>query len=60
MDIKEGDVIRGILDGMEFTVKKTLKEWIVLESKDGNRQIMTGVCTLNDKSFHEKKEDIEG
>ena len=42
MEIKEGDVIRRVTDGVEFTVKKVFREWFVLKSENGKIEIVTG------------------
>ncbi len=60
MEIKVGDVIRSVWDGVEFTVNKLLNEWAVIESQDGKRKVVTGVDTLQNKSFYKKKEEAEG
>jgi len=59
MAIKEGNIIRRVLDGVEFTVKKVSEEWIVLKSQHGSSVIMTDVRSLSNKSLYQKKEDIE-
>ncbi len=59
MKIKEGDIIRRVLDGVKFTVKKVKAEWVVLKSENGTKEIMANERTLNDKSTYQKKEDFE-
>ncbi len=56
MDIREGEVFRHSLDGVNFTVKQIVNNMVVLESHDGKRQILTGVDTLKLKSFYLKRE----
>jgi hypothetical protein len=56
VDIKNGDMFRQTSDGMDFVVKKIVKDMAVLESQDGKRQILTEVNTLKLKSFYLKKE----
>jgi len=56
MDIREGEVFRHSLDGVNFTVRQIVNNTVVLESQDGKRQILTGVDTLKLKSFYLKKE----
>jgi hypothetical protein len=59
MEIKEGDIIRRITDGIEFTVKKVFREWFVLKSENGKMEIVTGDDTLNNKSLYQKEGDVE-
>jgi len=57
MDIKNGDMFKKSLDGVDFVVKKVVNDMAVLESQDGKRQILTEVNTLKLKSFYLKKEN---
>ena len=57
MDIKNGDMFRQASDGMDFVVKKIVKDMAVLESQDGKRQILTGMRTLTSTPFYQKKEE---
>ncbi len=59
MDIKVGDTYKSFLDEMDFAVKKIVNNWVVLESPDRKKQILTGVDTLKVKSFYLKKENKE-
>ena len=59
MEIKEGDIIRRVTDGVEFTVKKVFREWFVLKSENGKMEIVTGDGTLNNESLYQKKEVVE-
>jgi len=59
MEIKEGDIIRRVMDGVEFTVKKVFRKWCVLKSENGKMEIVTGDDTLNNKSLYQKEEDVE-
>jgi hypothetical protein len=59
MAIKEGTIIKRVLDGVEFTVKKVSQEWVVLKSQSGSSVIMTDVRSLSDKSLYQKREDIK-
>ena len=52
MDIKNGDMFKKSLDGVDFVVKKVVNDMAVLESQDGKRQILTEVNTLKLKSFY--------
>ncbi len=52
MNIKEGDIFKKSLDGVNFAVKKIVNGIAVLESKDRKRQILTEVNVLELKSFY--------
>ncbi len=60
METKKGDMFRSILDGAELIVKRIVYSMVVLESQDGKRQILTGIGTLNNKTFYRKKGGYEG
>jgi len=57
MEVKVGDTVRSILNGIEYKVKKIVKSMAVLESKDGRSKIVTEVDAL--KLFYREKEDIK-
>jgi hypothetical protein len=59
MAMKEGTIIKRVLDGVEFTVKKVSQEWVVLKSQNGSSLVMTDVSSLSDKSLYQKREDIK-
>jgi hypothetical protein len=53
---KEGDIFISTLDEEEYRVMQIVNYMVVLESKDGKKQIMTGIDCLG--SFpYQKKED---
>ena len=54
--MKEGDIFESLLDGMEYVVKNILNSMAVLQSRNGDRRILTEVETLRIKSFYLKKE----
>jgi hypothetical protein len=56
MKMKEGDKFKSLLDGMEYAIKKIANRMVLLESKDGKRQIMTEVDNLKVGSFYQKME----
>ncbi len=60
METKKGDKFKSTLDEAEYIVAKVVNSMAVLESQDGKKQILTGVSTLSNRSFYEKKEDAEG
>jgi len=59
MNIKQGEIFENSTDGVDFIVKKVVRDLVVLESQDGKRQILTGVHTLTSTSFYLKKGEEE-
>ena len=55
MNIKLGKIFRNSKDGVDFIVKKLVRDTVVLESHDGKRQILTGGHTLTSTSFYLKQ-----
>ena len=55
MNIKLGEIFRNSKDGVDFIVKKVVRDMVVLESHDGKRQILTGVHALTSTSFYLKQ-----
>ncbi len=55
MNIRQGEVFKNSTDGVDFIVKKIVKDMVVLESQDGKRQILTEVHTLTSTSFYLKE-----
>jgi hypothetical protein len=55
MNTKEGDEVTNVLDGEDYTITKIVNSMVVLKSKNGEKQMMTGVDTL--KNFYKKKEE---
>ena len=55
MDIKPGEIFERSTEKTDFIVKKVVKNMVLLESKDGKRQILTGVDTLTSAPFYLKK-----
>ena len=53
--MKEGDIYESLLDGTEYVVKRIMNEKVLLQSKKGDRQIITGVETLKTKLFYQEK-----
>jgi len=56
MKTKDGDTVKSILNGKYYKVKKIVKSMAVLQSEDGQSQILTEVENLN--LFYKKKEGI--
>ncbi len=59
MDVRTGEVFKNITDGTDFIVKKIVNDMVLLQSQDGEKQILTGVHTLTSTSFYEKKGEEE-
>ena len=55
MSIKQGEIFQNSTDGVDFIVKKIVKDMVILETQDGKRQILAGVHTLTSTSFYLKK-----
>jgi len=53
--VKEGDIFESLLDGTEYVVKNIVNNMVVLESRKGDRQILTAAETLRTKSFYREK-----
>ncbi len=53
----EGDIFECLLDGMEYVVKHIVNKIVVLQSRSGDKQIITGVDTLTIKSLYRKREE---
>ena len=56
MEIKEGDEVKSDLDGEDFVIIKIANSMVVLKSKNGDKQLMTGIDSL--KRSYRKKEVI--
>ena len=54
--MKEGDIFERLSDESEYVVKSIMDSMVVLQSRRGDRQILTGVETLRIKSFYREKE----
>jgi hypothetical protein len=57
MNTKNGDIVKSFFNGNDYKVKRIVENMAVLESEDGQSQILTEVETLN--LFYKKKEDIK-
>ena len=57
MKTKDGDTLKSLLNGKYYKVKRIVKSMAVLESEDGQSQILTGIENLN--LFYKKKESIK-
>ena len=56
LTMKEGDIFENLLDGIEYVVKNVVNKMVVLQSRKGDRQILTGVETLRTNSLYREKE----
>jgi hypothetical protein len=56
MKPKSGDILKSILDGEDYIIKKVVENKAMLESQNGKKQILTEVDTL--RLFYRKKEEI--
>jgi hypothetical protein len=54
MEIKEGDEVKSDLESEDFVITKIANSMVVLKSRNGDKQIMTGIDSL--KTFYKKKE----
>jgi hypothetical protein len=54
VEIMEGDEVKSDLDSEDFVVTKIANSMVVLKSRIGDSQIMTGIDSL--KTFYKKKE----
>jgi|GEM_PF-798081 signal peptidase I len=59
MKTKEGDIFKRGLDGEEYTIKRIVNRMVVLESKDGKRQVLTEIDNLQLKPFYQKQGILE-
>jgi hypothetical protein len=53
---KSGDIFKSILNGEYYIIKKVVEHMAMLESQNGEKQILTEVDTL--RLFYRKKEEI--
>ena len=58
MKTKDGDIVRSFLNGNSYKVKRIVNSMVVLESEDGQNQILTEVENLN--LFYKKKGNFKG
>ncbi len=57
MKVKEGDIFKSFLNDEEYIIKKIVKSFVMLESQNGKKQILTDFDNLKIKSFYMKKEE---
>ena len=51
-----GDILKSILDGEDYIIRKVVENMAMLESQNGKKQILTEVDTL--RLFYRKKQEI--
>jgi hypothetical protein len=51
-----GNIFESLLDGTEYVVKTIVTSMVVLQSRRGDSQILTGGETLKIKPFYREKE----
>jgi hypothetical protein len=51
-----GDILKSLLDGEDYMIKKVVENMAMLESQNGKKQILTEVDTL--RLFYRKKQEI--
>ena len=52
-NIKEGDEVRNDLNGEDYIIERIVHSMIVLKSKDGEKEIITGIDSL--RTFYKRK-----
>jgi len=57
MKTQDGDIVKNLLNDKYYTVKRIVNSMAVLQSEDGQGQILTEVENLN--LFYKKKEGIK-
>ncbi len=58
MQAKEGDEVTSNFDGEEFIIIRIVNSIVILDSKRGGRQILTGTDSLG--MFYQRKEETHG
>ena len=51
-----GVILKSVLDGEDYIIRKVVENMAMLESQNGKKQILTELDTL--KLFYRKKEEI--
>ncbi len=57
METEDGDTVKSLLNGNYYKVKRIVKNLAVLQSEDGQSQILTDIENLN--LFYKKKESVK-
>jgi len=56
MKTEDGDTVKSLLNGKYYEIKRIVKSMAVLQSEDGQSQILTEVENLN--LFYKKMENL--
>jgi hypothetical protein len=56
MKTKDGDIVKNLFNGKYYKVRRIMKNMAVLQSEDGQSQILTEVENLN--LFYRKMENL--
>ena len=51
-----GDILKSVLDGEDYMIKKVVENMAMLESQNGKKQILTEVDTI--RLFYRKRQEI--
>ena len=54
-NIKEGDEVKSDLNGQNYIIERIVHSMVVLKSKDGGKEIITGIDSL--RAFYKRKEE---
>ena len=57
MKTNDGDTVKSLINGKYYKVKRIVKSMAVLQSEDGQNQILTDIENLS--LFYKKKESIK-
>jgi len=57
MKTNDGDTVKSLFNGKYYKVKRIVKSMAVLQSEDGQNQILTDIENLN--LFYKKRESIK-
>jgi hypothetical protein len=57
MKTNDGDTVKSLINGKYYEVKRIVKSMAVLQSEDGQNQILTDIENLS--LFYKKKESIK-
>jgi hypothetical protein len=54
-NIKEGDEVKSDLNGDNYIIERIVHSMVVLKSKDGEKEIITGIDSL--RAFYKRKKE---
>jgi hypothetical protein len=58
MNIKQGEMFRNSIIGVDFIVKKVVRNMVTLESRDGERQVLREIHSTNTTLFRKGRRRI--